>query len=394
MATKIEGVTLEKHTYARLAGASVRLEPAEGVEGQVSFFNSNEDGNFSIEIDELNPGLYILTAYHPDSGPNIPRKPVSISKDRMVTVEDQELTGRICLELDPLNIVSNTAGLKFLAIILVMLLSLAGFYMYLHDLYPSQSLPINDKMSKIIEIVKEEAMKVAPELNGIEEKTADARKMFDVLKQAEAIDENTVKIAETLFNDLIVSIQNKNIKDIRSNLNLLDDTLRLEPSYFWQESPLNLLEMLFWATAATLIRLAMNAGRYLKKRDFHRNAIPHHVGYFFAVPVMALLIALVLSFVNVDFKLGASGVSLDFSDVIVSIVVASLVGLAPWRASEFLERLADSFFTKIGGILPKDNGKEPDKTDTIIKSVKAPSEVQSKVSGQMHPEEEMISSPP
>jgi hypothetical protein len=63
---------------------------------------------------------------------------------------------------------------------------------------------------------------------------------------------------------------------------------------------------------------------------------------------MAVLIAFVLSFVNIDFKLGESGVSFDLSHVTASIVIAALVGLAPWRASEFLGNLADLFFEKLG----------------------------------------------
>ena len=131
----------------------------------------------------------------------------------------------------------------------------------------------------------------------------------------------------------------------------------------------------------------MNAGRYLRRRDFYFNAIPHHVGYFFAVPIMAVLIAFVLSFVNVDFRLGESGVSIDFSNVIVSIVIASLVGLTPWRASEFLENLADTFFTKIGEIFKPSEDKNASlppgekKTVKIILSDEDAGESQPIVSG-------------
>jgi hypothetical protein len=329
-----------------------------------------------------------LTAYHPDAAPPHDRRiEISVDQNKNVTIGNKKIESTIKLELEPSNNISNAAGVVFLIFILMVLFGVAALYWYLHNLYPSQPKPINAQITRLLELSKEKASIEDPDYELIAETVNDAKKMFETLSQTEILDEHNIKVVEILFNDLTTAVQEEKQKEILSALRLLDESLREEPGYFWQESPLNLLEMLFWAIAATLIRLAMNAGRYLRRRDFYFNAIPHHVGYFFAVPIMAVLIAFVLSFVNVDFRLGESGISIDFGNVIVSIVIASLVGLTPWRASEFLENLADTFFTKIGEIFKQSEEKDASlprgeqKAVKIILSEKNAGERQPIVSG-------------
>jgi hypothetical protein len=361
MAKKLEGTVLQRFTHARLVGASVRLEPMEGTRGDTLLCDSDKDGNFSIAVDGLEPGNYSLTAYHPDAAPpHDQRIEITVDQNRNVITGKKKNVRSFELKLESANNISNVAGVIFLILILLVLVGVATLYWHLHRAYPAKSQPLNEQMSRLLELSQKKASEKDPNYQLVEGTVNDAKKMFNTLQQTEMIDENLVKVVETLFYDVISSIQKKEQNDILSALRLLDASLREQPSYFWQESPLRLLEMLFWAIAATLIRLAMNAGRYLRRRDFYLNAIPHHIGYFFAVPIMAVLLAFVLSFANVEFKLGESGVSLEFSNVIVSIVIAALVGLTPWRASEFLENLADAFFTKIGGIFkPTEEEKEP-----------------------------------
>jgi len=79
----------------------------------------------------------------------------------------------------------------------------------------------------------------------------------------------------------------------------------------------------------------------------HKNAIAHHVSLIVTAPLLAVLIAFVLSLVNISLGLGGRAVSLDLSNVAISILVGAIIGLSPWGAWEFMQDLADALFRKL-----------------------------------------------
>ena len=66
--------------------------------------------------------------------------------------------------------------------------------------------------------------------------------------------------------------------------------------------------------------------------------------------ILAVLITFVLSFVDVSIALGESLLRLDLGDSTVAVLVAALIGLAPWRATAFLAQLADRLFDWLAGL--------------------------------------------
>lgn len=175
-------------------------------------------------------------------------------------------------------------------------------------------------------------------------------KVFKELQKENAlanIDSSQATVISRLIGLTQVAAETQNWKKVSRQLDALDSLTRQKHSYFWQQDGWRLLELLFWAAVATVLRLAISAGRHIHKQDFRRHAVQHNIAYIFAVPIMAVLIALALSFISINLKFGEAGISLDLRNITVSIVVAALVGLAPWRASEFLENLADAFFNSL-----------------------------------------------
>ena len=136
----------------------------------------------------------------------------------------------------------------------------------------------------------------------------------------------------------------------------LDAALR-EPSdpFFWSHYPGNMLEVVFWALGATLIRLLFNAGNFLRKRCFHKNAIAHHVSLIVTAPLLAVLIAFVLSLVDINLGLGNRAIQIDLSNVAISILVGAIIGLSPWGAWEFMQDLADTLFRNLSKLVSSDD---------------------------------------
>jgi hypothetical protein len=46
-------------------------------------------------------------------------------------------------------------------------------------------------------------------------------------------------------------------------------------------------------------------------------------------------------------------VSLDLSNVAISILVGAIIGLSPWAAWEFMQDLADALFRKLSALFSK-----------------------------------------
>lgn len=191
-------------------------------------------------------------------------------------------------------------------------------------------------------------------------------KVFKELQKENAlanIDSSQAVVISRLIGLTKTAAEEHNWKKVSQQLDALNQLTRQKHSYFWQQDGWRLLELLFWAAVATVLRLAISAGRHIHKQDFRRHAVQHNIAYIFAVPIMAVLIALALSFISINLNFGDAGISLDLRNITVSIVVAALVGLAPWRASEFLENLADAFFNSLSKLFNATGDKNRDEAN-------------------------------
>jgi len=353
MSKNLEGVVVERNTKRRFSGATVQLRPIKDTEDEVIFCRSKIDGTFTFDIDRLKAGEYELSAYHPATRAKLYPLIFSISSDKKILVDNKEAALPLKLKLEPQHIISNTAGVLFLLVILCLLVGIAFFYIDLHQtnkpLSPLIFNPVVERLDDVKTAIEgmepPDYTKIKPEVEAIHEH-------IKSMKDYGLIEKERIKYIEFMFRDIIKIMNTEDIesKNILNQLEYINTLIRQQISYFWQESPLRFLEILFWAVAATLIRLAMNAGLYIYRGNFYADAIPKHLGYLIAVPIMAVLIAFVLSFVKIDLNLGESGIILDLSNVTASIVVAALVGLTPWQASDFLGGLADLFFKKLSSM--------------------------------------------
>ena len=155
-----------------------------------------------------------------------------------------------------------------------------------------------------------------------------------------SIKNNLDKITQAITNHnkdgILASL--RNTKLYVTNIN------SVEPSWFWRDKPYVYFEMILWALFATLIRLIGNTGYYVSRNMFFKDSISHKVPLLFTIPLIALLIGLIISFFKISIKIGDAGLELDFTDPYVSVILAALIGLAPWKAWEFMYGLADQLF--------------------------------------------------
>lgn len=179
-----------------------------------------------------------------------------------------------------------------------------------------------------------------------------AEEIFAELKKSRVglLDGDKIQAIDGLFAQADAALENGAIDALGATLDRLLDQVAEERSVFlWEDSPGRLLEVMFWALAATLLRLIFNTGYYLYKSSFLKSAIPQHASFLVIIPVVAVIIAFVLTLVSVDLKMGDTAVKLDMSNVLISIVVAALIGLAPWKSWNFVHKLADLFFKTLAG---------------------------------------------
>lgn len=186
---------------------------------------------------------------------------------------------------------------------------------------------------------------------GLDDALATAEGIYQRVEQSRAglLDDGRLMLLRGLFTQAEAALAADDAERLLAALETLEEQVQTtRSSFLWEENPGRLLEVMFWALLATLLRLIFNAGQYLYAGRFLKTAIPQHLAFLFTVPVVAAIIALVLMVVRIDAG-GDTGVLLDMSNVLVSIILGALIGLAPWRAWEFLRALADRVFERLAG---------------------------------------------
>jgi len=166
---------------------------------------------------------------------------------------------------------------------------------------------------------------------------------------------------KTLFAEARTAIEAGDLPGLTTVLTSTNEAVLQPASYFWQSDPWRLVEILMWALAATIISLAISTGGYLSRRSFYWRAVPTRVVLLITVPILAVVIAFVLSLVTISITVSGVEFKLDMRNVTMSILVAVLIGLAPWKAWGFLNGLANLFFSKltVGAKEPTEKKVEP-----------------------------------
>lgn len=186
--------------------------------------------------------------------------------------------------------------------------------------------------------------------SGVQENLAIAAQL---LKQAaeergDTLRSEKILVVQSLIDRARSELGRDDLAALKQTLAALQTEVKESGRFFWEEWPEILLETLFWALGATLIRLIFSTGTYIYKRTFLANAIPRYLGLLVSVPILAVLISFVLSLVEISIELSDLKLELDMGNPYIAILVAALIGFAPWKAWDFLQDLADALFTRLG----------------------------------------------
>jgi len=363
--------TVEDQVGRRYEEALVRLSPAPkaekpgpGVVPEVA--PTDDDGDFNLDLSSETrwpEGDYRLEVFHDELMGLARRQTVKLSAGKIELDPQQKPTG-VRLTGIAKNQVSHRAGIIFMIFMFALLGISIWLYLSLHadDALRSRisaSPPINRDLNAMVATARSQ---VAPDQIGPESLVADsltsAKEIYSGLVSAEAglFDARKQTVISALFAQAEKANAAKQIDQLEGVLVSLDIALRVPSDpFFWSHYPGNLLEVVFWALAATLIRLLFNAGNFLRKRCFHKNAIAHHVSLIVTAPILAVLIAFVLSLVDINLGLGDRAVQIDLSNVAISILVGAIIGLAPWGAWEFMQDLADTLFRNLSKLVSSDD---------------------------------------
>jgi hypothetical protein len=327
---------------------------------------TDDGGDFSLDLsDEIRwpAGDYRLEVFHDELMGLAKRQTVKLSTGKIELDPQQNPTGVLLTGIAK-NQVSHRAGIIFMIFMLALLGISIWFYLSLHgdDALRSRisaSPPINRDLSAMVATARSQ---VDPGQIGPESLVADslksAKEIYEGLASSEAglFDARKQTVISSLFDQADEANAAEQADQLTVVLVSLDAALR-EPSdpFFWSHYPGNMLEVVFWALGATLIRLLFNAGNFLRKRCFHKNAIAHHVSLIVTAPLLAVLIAFVLSLIDINLGLGDRAVRIDLSNVAISILVGAIIGLSPWGAWEFMQDLADTLFRNLSKLVSSDD---------------------------------------
>jgi hypothetical protein len=357
--------TVEDRTGRRYEGVLVRLAPASGDTAPTSpvsaaVTTTDDDGDFDFDLSDHQrwpEGQYVIDVFHNELSHPVRRPIVTLGADE-ITLESGNDPSALRLTAVAGNQVSQGIGLWFMAALIVLLGLSVSVYMHLHhrdDLRPrlSPAPPIDHDLSAMVVATLDHVRQgplspTSPAAGSL----AATKRVFDDLVAADStlFDQHKQVVVNTLFDQADQELAAHHEDRLSDVLARLDGALR-EPSdpFFWQHYPGNLVEVLFWALGATLIRHLFRTGSYLRRRRFYSNAIAQHVALIVSIPILAVLFAFLLSLIQIDLGMGDQAIRLDLSNVAISILVGAIIGLSPWAAWDFLNSLGDRLFRKLRG---------------------------------------------
>ena len=383
----LKGTVLDQGSGKRLKGATLRLETPNGP----LLAESDKDGNFAFPpFDEPdlavgeNEYQILLYAYYTEGRQQepIPYK-LKIDKGRTSEYVRVEMVNR-----GPIN---NRAGKIFLGSLVLLLAASAILYWQLHtpkgtedqevpDHYivkvlteslderiTADSITVSTFIVEDTDISPEDSLLALSELEQI-------RDVANELYNASQLNSSLQALVNESLLDVQQAIENRNkdailtaLSSTRASLSKLPS---LENSWFWSTTPLVYIEVFFWALFATFIRLIGNTSYYVSRNNFLGDSIWHKAPLLVTMPLVTLLIVIVISFFKIVFTIGGTSFTVDFSNPFISIILASLIGLAPWKAYEFMYGLADLLFNQLKKWLGlnKSGDEKSEKEETSSKS--------------------------
>ena len=360
----LSGNVIDKGTEKRLSGATVRLVTPT----QVLFQETDKNGKYSFPgIDEpelaegqLNYEVSLYT-YYKDGRQQEPA-PLVVTIDKGKTVQFQTI------EMVNRGPISNSAGRVFLVILVVLLVAFTYVYYSMHEKDADESEGrvnteiVNTLTESLVDRITLDSIKVSAfkltnskmdstDLEFMNAEFEQLKDAADVLFKASQMDEALQALIKRNYQDIGQAIKNQNKEGIIAALSTSKTYIQkghhLKSAWFWETPPNTYYEIVFWALFATLLRLIGNTSFYVSRNIFYRDSIPHKAVLLFTIPLIALLITIVISFFKITINIGGAAISLNFSDPYFSIILASLIGLAPWKAWEFMYGLADLFFNQL-----------------------------------------------
>ena len=353
----IKGIILEQGTGKLLNGATIKLETSSGVEST----QSDENGEFSFDINLPDGQTDDLLLYAYQEGWEQKTFPVKVNP------VDGKTSYSVEIKMVNRGPVSNVAGKIFLGALLVILAGLSFWYYDLHrKAYKNQEKVnhnvVNTLTESLVNRITADSIRVgAFEVKGDTISSEDSTFAVTELKQirdaastlfiASKVDSSLQALVERDLVGVQLAINRKRKNDIQEALIKTKASIKelpgLSPSWFWKAPPQVYVEILFWALFATLIRLIGNTSYYVSRNIFYRDSIFHKAPLLFTIPLITLLIVFVISFFKIAVTVGGNIFTIDFSNPFVSIILASLIGLAPWKAWEFMYGLADLLFNQL-----------------------------------------------
>ncbi len=347
MATQriLTGTVFDKNTKARYHNATLRLE---GPSLKKSIFTtSDDDGDFKLDLSDkeaIPDGKYQLSIFHSLA---MMEKPFY-----EVQVPFEEGKSNLNVFLIAKKRYSSTWGIVFGLSLALLLLLLSIWYILLHR---NIKVPLDSGLVSLVELTE----KSVYSFNNTD--TIPAQSMiFGLLEKSDTTFRSVAAktgldstdyagVIGAMFSTARTAAANNQISDLKLLLTegIIPQIKEKPNSYFWEQYPWRLAEILFWALIATVVSILISTGYYLFTGKFITLGISHQIALVFTVPILALLISLVLSFIKVDISLGEASLSLDLTDIRISILVATFIGLAHWEAWNYMNDLADRFFKKL-----------------------------------------------
>ncbi len=369
----LRGKVYDKTSNARYVDATVKLEPVKGVSGETTFIDTDRNGEFTLDLSDekkFPEGDYTLSVYHDDAIMERDESTISVPMEVGKSFSNIPMLSR--------DQFSQPAGIGFGATLVILLLAVSGFYSYWHIQYP---VPLDAQVAKLVEMLEKyqdqegESMLLGSDVqvSVVQDSTLSTPDSITLTATAapgnsfvmNTLDTMRIIAMHTLAQEkldssdfgkaylfLIDEAQRAAERGNAAELKLLLKEIREESSqkpnnFFWDIYPMRMLEILLWALMATLLRLIINTGYYLFRKRFIKSGIYHSLGLIFTVPILALLLSIVLSFIKINVAFGEAELNLDLTNIYISILVATFIGLSPWKAWDYLNDLADSLFKRL-----------------------------------------------
>lgn len=379
----LRGRVYDKTNQTRYANTTIKLEPVKGLSGQTAFIETDRNGEYQIDLSDeaaFPEGNYTISAYHDDAIMELDASIIAVPMPQGQAFSNVPMLSR--------DQFSQSSGIGFGAFLVILLLAVSGYYSYWHLKHP---VPLDLQIENLVLML--EAYQLDKQENGdilsnsgtpatsnqpvldtsatqTDSTTSTTPALASAIQTSEPFLINTLDTMSAIASSVLVRekldstdfgkafvflIDEARRAAIRGNdaeLNLLLKEIKLQSSkrpnnFFWDTYPLRMLEVLLWALIATLLRLIVNTGYYLFRKRFIKSGIYHSLGLIFTVPILALLISIVLSFIKISLALGEAELNLDLTNIYISILVATFIGLSPWKAWDYLNGLSDSLFKRL-----------------------------------------------